>query len=66
MHRVTTRRLATIAVAGATTPAVLAPTASAADAGKASPQVRAVGKPVLKDQSATGHLDTWSTAILHG
>lgn len=33
---------------------------------KATPQVKAVGKTVLKDQSVTGHLNTWTAAIVHG
>lgn len=33
---------------------------------KATPRVRSVGKPVLKDQAATGHLNTWTASIIHG
>ncbi|WP_327728691.1 hypothetical protein OG250_20645 [Streptomyces sp. NBC_00487] len=33
---------------------------------KATPKVQAVGKPVLKDQAVTGHLNTWTASLIHG
>ena len=32
---------------------------------KATPRVRSVGKPVLKDQATTGHLNTWTASVIH-
>jgi hypothetical protein len=33
---------------------------------KAAPKVQAVGKPVLKDQAVTGHVNTWTASLVHG
>ncbi len=33
---------------------------------KATPRVRSVGKPVLKDQATVGHVNAWTASIIHG
>lgn len=57
---------AAVAIKGGPVKATVKGIARADVTWKATPKVTAVGKPVVKDQAVTGHVNTWTASLIHG